>query len=167
MVTTDLAHSVTAHGMGNMPKTSNPPDPEIYCQWPLHNPSNTDLGLVSAMREDFARVLSYIGEYRQRIDLVTTIISIGDNRDGLEYNQKVVRLTWFATFFIALSFLTGLFSMTDDVTTLHETMKWYFAAAIPLACMSLGPALVDMPSFRKWRRTKVVLVTIVEVRRMT
>ena len=133
IVTTDLAHSVAAHAMGNMPKTSSPPDPAMYCQCSLHNPSNTDQGLINAMREDFARVLSYIEEYRQRIDLVTTIISISDNQDDFEYNQKVARLTWLATFFIALSFLTGLFSMTDDITTLHEPMKWYFAAAIPLA----------------------------------
>jgi hypothetical protein len=105
----DLVHSTS--GTVDIAKTSNPPSPIIHCQCPLHNPAN-------AMREDCARVLSYMEEYQQRIDrltsVVTAIISIGDSRTSQADNQNVAWLTWLATFFIPMSFVTGLFSMTEE-----------------------------------------------------
>lgn len=107
--------------------------------------SSTPEGPITALRPDFRLVLSYMEEHQQRIDRLTSVvaavISIRDSRRGLADNRNLARLTWLATFFIPLSFVASLFSMQQDITELTETIKWYFAAALPLAAISLGLAL--------------------------
>ena len=116
------------------------------CQCPMHDSTSTKQGPINALRDDFARVLSYMEDYQDRIDrltsVVTAIISIEDSRRGRDDNRNVSRLTWLATFFIPLSFVASLFSMQADIGTIRETIKWYFAAALPLAVVSLGLALI-------------------------
>ncbi|KAJ9654951.1 hypothetical protein H2201_008907 [Coniosporium apollinis] len=88
-------------------------------------------GPISAYRADFTRALSYMEEYQKRIDrlssLVAAVISIKDSRRGLEENRNLARLTWLATFFIPLSFVTSLFSMQNDIRRLRPTFRLYFA----------------------------------------
>jgi Mg2+ and Co2+ transporter CorA len=116
------------------------------CQCALQQSAPVKAGSISAFRDDFTRALSYMEEYQQRIDrltsVVTAIISIKDSRRSQQDNRNVARLTWLATFFIPLSFVATLFSMQSDVTLLEDTYKWYFAAALPLATLSLGLALL-------------------------
>ena len=117
----------------------------VNCPCPRNNLESVTPGPISAFRDDFARALSYMEEHQQRIDrltsVVTAIISIKDSRRAQQDNRNVARLTWLATFYIPLSFVTGFFSMQSDITLLTETYKWYFAAALPLATLSLGLAL--------------------------
>ena len=122
-----------------------------HCQCATQHSSSAKDGPINAIRGDFNRVLSYMEEYQQRIDrltsVVTAIISIDDSRRSQADNRNVSRLTWLATFFIPLSFVATLFSMQSDITTLNDTYKWYLAAALPLACISLGLAVfLTMPS---------------------
>lgn len=145
----------TSTGTAAMASTANPPGPPPHCQCPLHNPTSTTKGPIGSMREDFALILSYMEEYQQRIDrltsVVTAIISIGDSRTSQADNRNVARLTWLATFFIPMSFVTGLFSMTEDIGTLSSTVKWYFAVALPLSFISLGLAVVlTLPGVLRW-----------------
>jgi Mg2+ and Co2+ transporter CorA len=97
---------------------------------------------ISAFRSDFQSALSYLEEYQQRIDrltsVVTAVISINDSRRALDENHNVARLTYLATIFIPLSFVATIFSMQEDITKIHNTIKWYFAASIPLCAISLG-----------------------------
>jgi Mg2+ and Co2+ transporter CorA len=94
---------------------------------------NTDRS-ISTMRDDYVRVLGLMEEYQQRIDrltsVVTAIISIADSQRSREDNKNVARLTWLATFFIPLGFIASIFSMTDDVSSIGQTIKWYLAAAL-------------------------------------
>ena len=111
---------------------------------------------IDAMKDDFERSLRYMEEYQQRIDrltsVVTAIISIEDSHVSQEDNKNVARLTWLATFFIPLGFVASLFSMTDDVSSIKETAKWYLTAAIPLAVLSLGVARIStLPSVRAFQ----------------
>ncbi|KAL5329238.1 hypothetical protein ACEPPN_002748 [Leptodophora sp. 'Broadleaf-Isolate-01'] len=98
------------------------------------------------IKSDFSRALSYMEEYQQRIDrltsVVTAIISIEDSRRSQDDNRNVARLTWLATFFIPLSYIASLFSMQDDLSTLGRTMKIYFATAVPVAAFAMGLAWV-------------------------
>ena len=145
----DLANSGGVGGGisdSNTSKEAQGNDPPTTCQCPMHDPRNTEHGPINALRDDFARVLSYMEDYQTRIDrltsVVTAIISIDDSRRGRDDNRNVTRLTWLATFFIPLSFVASLFSMTADLGTIRETIKYYFAAALPLAVVSLGLAFV-------------------------
>jgi hypothetical protein len=136
------------------------------CSCALQNSAPVKQGPINAFRDDFARALSYMEEYQLRIDrltsVVTATISIKDSRRSQEDNRNVARLTWLATGFIPLSFVATLFSMQTDITLLQETYKWYFAAALPLAALSLIIAfmLALPPSVRKFAsQIKVRLVT--------
>jgi Mg2+ and Co2+ transporter CorA len=121
---------------------------------------STDVGdnkdhSILTMRDDYVRVLGLMEEYQQRIDrltsVVTAIISIADSQRSREDNKNVARLTWLATFFIPLGFIASIFSMTDDITSIGQTIKWYIAAALPLAILSLGIAsLFTMPNVKKY-----------------
>lgn len=93
---------------------------------PLH-----DSPSVSAMREDFVRMLSYLEEYDQRIhrltSVVTAVIAMQDSQRAREQSMSIAgRFTLLAVLFIPLSFIASLFSMTDDIGELRGTMKWYF-----------------------------------------
>lgn len=99
------------------------------------------VGDENPMREEFALVLSRMQDLQYRVDAMTSVlVAMNESQKTAAGNQSVARLTWLATCFIPLSFVTGLFSMTEDVGTLRQTMKWYFAAALPLALVSLGLA---------------------------
>ncbi|KAJ4359537.1 uncharacterized protein N0V89_000092 [Didymosphaeria variabile] len=90
---------------------------------------------------DFERVLNTLNELQARVDRLTSIvtaeITIEDSRRGLQENHNLARLTWLATTFIPLSFVTGLFSMQNDISDMKVTFGWYFAAAIPLTAIIL------------------------------
>jgi hypothetical protein len=94
---------------------------------------------------DFTRILKALNELQDRVDrltaIVTSEISIEDSRRGLEENHNLARLTWLATTFIPLTFVSGLFSMSEDVTALKTTYGWYFAAAVPFTMFVLAIGL--------------------------
>lgn len=125
------------------------------CHCVTQQPASVQQGPISAYRADFAKVLSFMEDYQQRIDRITSVvtaaITIEDSRRGLNENRNLARLTWLATFFIPLSFVASLLSMTDDISKLRETIKWYFAAALPLAVISLGLGFIlTLPTVQSW-----------------
>ncbi|KAI4706905.1 hypothetical protein J4E89_008239 [Alternaria sp. Ai002NY15] len=93
---------------------------------------------------DFKRVLAAVNELQERVDRLTSIvtseISIEDSRRGLEENHNMARITWLATIFIPLTFISGLYSMNESVAALKTTYGWYFLTAVPftLIVMAIG-----------------------------
>ena len=93
---------------------------------------------------DFRRVLAAVNELQERVDrltgIVTSEISIEDSRRGLEENHNMARITWLATVFIPLTFVSGLYSMNESISELKSTYGWYFLTAIPftLIVMAVG-----------------------------
>lgn len=63
------------------------------------------------------------------------------SRQSLAESRNHVRLTWLATVFIPLTFVTGFFSMNEDLGALSGISKTYFEAAVPIAVGSLLIAL--------------------------
>lgn len=94
---------------------------------------------------DFESVSSQMKELQDRTDRLTSVvmaaISIEDSRRGLQENKNVARLTWLATVFIPLTFISGFFSMQSDISSLKNTFGWYFAAAVPVTALALGLAM--------------------------
>jgi Mg2+ and Co2+ transporter CorA len=144
-----------AHTMGNSdPALSNPSSPDTSQRIITKLSGKSPVG-EGTLEEEFTRALSYMEEYQLKIDrltsVVTAIISIGDSRHSQEDNRNVARLTWLATFFIPLGFVASLFSMTEDVTTLMKTYKWFAVVAVPLACLSIGLGVIlTLPQVQRW-----------------
>ncbi|KAF5632728.1 metal ion transmembrane transporter [Fusarium sp. NRRL 52700] len=95
---------------------------------------------------DIEEVIEQMGELQERTDRLTTMvvaaISIADSHRSLEESSNVARLTWLATIFIPLTFVTGLFSMQEDIATLRVTFGWYFACAIPVTVVTLSVVVI-------------------------
>jgi Mg2+ and Co2+ transporter CorA len=96
---------------------------------------------VEAILPDFKRVRTALNELQSRVDRLTDVvaseISTEDSRRGLQENHNLARLTWLATTFIPLSYVTGFFSMTPDISELKTTYGWYFLTAIPLSVITM------------------------------
>lgn len=107
---------------------------------------------------DFRRVLAAVNELQERVDrltgIVTSEISIEDSRRGLEENHNMARLTWLATIFIPLTFISGLYSMNEDIVELKATYGWYFATAVPFTLIVMAVGWVaGGGSIAPWRQT--------------
>jgi Mg2+ and Co2+ transporter CorA len=105
---------------------------------------------------DFRRVLAAVNVLQERVDrltdIVTSEIGIEDSRRGLQENHNMARLTWLATIFIPLSFISSMYSMNEDITSLSKTYGWYFCTAVPftLLVMFIG-WMVGRESWTPWR----------------
>lgn len=107
------------------------------------------------IKVDFKAIETSIIDLQSRLDrltnVVTAAISIEDSHRGLEENRNLARLTWLATTFIPMSFVTGFFSMQSDISTMKTTYGWYFLTAIPLTLIILALATLTryIPLLRK------------------
>ena len=97
--------------------------------------------LVHDLQKDFEILLSTIETLQVRADrimsVVTAVMSIEESKKAFEQNRSLARLTWLAITFAPLSFITGLFSMNGQLTTLVSTFRVYFAVALPLTALVL------------------------------
>ncbi|KAF3053002.1 hypothetical protein E8E11_010505 [Didymella keratinophila] len=104
------------------------------------------------IRPDFDRVLDNIKELQDRIDrltaIVTSEINIEDTKQSIEDNHNLARLTWLATIFIPLSFVSAFFSMNESVSALRYTYGWFFLTAIPFTGLCL--AIAQLAGGGKW-----------------
>ncbi|KAF2721074.1 hypothetical protein K431DRAFT_247701, partial [Polychaeton citri CBS 116435] len=90
---------------------------------------------------DFQDVLQDMDRIQERIERIvsvaTALVSIEEGRRGMEQNKNVTRLTYLATIFIPLSFVTGFFSMAPNLADLKQTISIYFAVAVPLTALAM------------------------------
>ncbi|KAK7958638.1 hypothetical protein PG988_013486 [Apiospora saccharicola] len=71
------------------------------------------------------------------LDMVYKRVAIRDARNSLALNQSLWRLSWITFLFLPLTFITGVFGMNVDIFAENPSIKWWFAAAIPLMAMVL------------------------------
>ena len=102
-----------------------------------------DRGLAALYR-DFQIVLEDIDRIQARIERIvsvaTALQSIVESRRAIEQNNDVARLTYLATLFIPLTFVSGFLSMVPDVSELKRTFWIFFIIAIPLTVIALVAA---------------------------
>jgi hypothetical protein len=93
---------------------------------------------------DFDRIRKLLEELQDRVDRLTSVvtseISVRDSRQGIEDNHNLARLTWLATIFIPLSFVSAFFSMNESVSALKYTYGWFFLTAVPFTGICLAIA---------------------------
>ncbi|KAH9209565.1 hypothetical protein DL95DRAFT_413755 [Leptodontidium sp. 2 PMI_412] len=99
----------------------------------FHMASEIEPGEYAALVEDYEHIITMIDTYGNRmasmIPVVASLVQIADTRRSLKEAENVTRLTNLALFFIPLTFVTGLFSMNNDISA--QGMKRYFSVAIP------------------------------------
>lgn len=105
---------------------------------------------------DFRRVLAAINVLQERVDrltgIVTSEIGIEDSRRGLKESHSMARLSWLATIFIPLSFISSMYSMNEDITALKTTFGWYFLTSIPFTLLiMLAGWMIGTESWMPWR----------------
>lgn len=93
------------------------------------------------IKPDFDRILNNLKELQDRVDrltaIVTSEINIEDSNQSREDNHNLTRLTWLATTFIPMSFVSAFFSMNESVAELKYTYGWFFLTAIPFTAICL------------------------------
>lgn len=114
-----------------------------------------DRECINAYKQDYTLVLNYLEEYQARIDrlteVVTAVISIQDSRRGYKDNKNLQWLTWLATFFIPLSFVATMLSMTTDpIDQLRESTILWAEVSIPSGLLIMSTVL--LMSIAKCRR---------------
>lgn len=96
---------------------------------------------VRDLQRDFKILLSNLEDLQLRADrimaVVTAVMSIEESKKAFEQNRSLARLTWLAITFAPLSFITSLFSMNSDLSTLGATFRIFFAVALPLTAIVL------------------------------
>lgn len=110
---------------------------------------------IRAYRQDYTLVLTYLEEYQSRIDrlteVVTAVISIQDSRRGYKDNKNLQWLTWLATFFIPLSFVATMLSMTTGpLDQLHDAAVMWAQVSIPSGLLIMS--CVMLMSIARCRR---------------
>jgi Mg2+ and Co2+ transporter CorA len=90
---------------------------------------------------DFEHVLRNLEGLETRVDRLidrcTGEMQLAAARQSLAESHNLARLTWLATIFVPPTFVTGLFSMNENIGSLVETFRTYFAAAVPVAIIAL------------------------------
>lgn len=114
-----------------------------------------DRECINAYKQDYTLVLNYLEEYQARIDrlteVVTAVISIQDSRRGYKDNKNLQWLTWLATFFIPLSFVATMLSMTTGpLDQLHDAAIMWAEVSIPSGLLIMS--FVLLMSIAKCRR---------------
>lgn len=96
---------------------------------------------LDEVKPDFERVLKSLEELQDRVNnltgVVTSEINLNDSHQAIEDNHNLTRLTWLATIFIPLSFVSAFFSMNESVADLKYTYGWFFVTAIPFTALCL------------------------------
>jgi hypothetical protein len=104
---------------------------------------------------DFKRVLQHLQELETRVDRLvdrcTGEMQLAAARESLAESHNLARLTWLATIFVPLTFVTGLFSMNADIGSLKDSFKIYFSAAVPVAIVALVTARWSAQILRRLR----------------
>ena len=114
------------------------------------SPADIDHSLQSLL-PDFQSILDDLDTIQthiaQLVSVATAFQSQDESRRAMDQNNNVARLTYLATLFIPLSFVSGFLSMVPDVSELRQTFWVFFVIAIPLTAVALVAA--DFLGLRK------------------
>lgn len=124
----------------------------LYPQRSQSQPYNNDKDWsLQSLLPDFQLILDNIDSVQthitQLVSVATAFQTLDEGRRALDQNNNVARLTYLATLFIPLSFVSGFLSMVPDVTQLRQTFWIFFVIAIPLTLAALVAA--DFMDLRK------------------
>ena len=98
-----------------------------------------DMELSAILIEDYKQIALGIKIYSRRLEalvsIATSLIQAIDCRRSLTETFYISRLTYLALSFIPLTFVSGLFSMNDNIAPGGKLFGLYFAISIPLCIL--------------------------------
>lgn len=116
--------------------------------------------LLGDLRRDHEIIVSGIEKLHIRADrimaVVTATMSIEESKKAFEQNRSLARLTWLAVTFIPLSFISSMFSMQSDLSSLKQSFRIFFAVGIPVTALVLLVTKYSGALSRaaSWKRSK-------------
>lgn len=100
--------------------------------------NNEDRNFGALIRQDYEQIGLNLGAYSRRLEVMvsvaTSLVQTIDSRRSLSETMNISRLTYLALSFIPLTFVSGLFSMKENVAPGGKLFWLYFSISIPL-CM--------------------------------
>lgn len=120
-----------------------------------------DRECINAYKQDYSLVLTQMEECQSRIDrlteVLTAVISMEDSRRGYKDNKNLQWLTWLATFFIPLSFVATMLSMTTGpLSELREATIMWAEVSIPSGVLIMSFVVaMSIAKCRRWVRRTV------------
>ncbi|KAH4122512.1 hypothetical protein HBH47_081270 [Parastagonospora nodorum] len=97
--------------------------------------------LLDQIGPDLKRIKCNIEELQNRstrlTDRCVAEMQLQAARESLAESHNLARLSWLATIFVPLTFLSGLFSMSEDIGSLRLSCKYYFSIGLPLVTVAL------------------------------
>lgn len=113
---------------------------------------------INEYKQDYSLVLTQMEECQSRIDrlteVLTAVINMEDSRRGYKDNKNLQWLTWLATFFIPLSFVATMLSMTTGpLSELREATIMWAEVSIPSGLIIMCfVASMSIARSRRWVR---------------
>ena len=114
------------------------------------------------LQRDYEIIVSDIEKLHVRADrimaVVTATMSIEESKKAFEQNRSLARLTWLAVTFIPLSFITSMFSMQSDLSSLKQSFWIFFSVGIPVTALVLLVTRYSDALSRavSWKRSKAL-----------
>jgi Mg2+ and Co2+ transporter CorA len=97
--------------------------------------------LLDQMGPDLKRIQHNMEELQARFTRLTdrcvAEMQLQAARESLAESHNLARLSLLATIFVPLTFLSGLFSMSQDIGSLQVSFKYYFSIGILLITVAL------------------------------
>ncbi|KAM3067046.1 hypothetical protein ACMFMG_011825 [Clarireedia jacksonii] len=90
-----------------------------------------DIDYISLQLKDYSHSIE------QMVPVATSMIQLLDARQSVLQAANITRLTYIALVFVPLSWVTGLFSMSESYSPGQEQFWIYFATALPLLLVVL------------------------------
>ncbi|KAK4195480.1 hypothetical protein QBC40DRAFT_316010 [Triangularia verruculosa] len=140
---------------------------EFIEYWLPHEPS--DKQPWNLVLKDIQHLLSQLQQYNRAlkhvVPMATSMVQLLESRRSMQEAANVGRLTLIATVFVPLSWVAGLFGMSEEYTPGHERFWVYWAAALPLLVLVLllpalqrgllAERLKEAMAVGSWRRVDV------------
>ena len=119
-----------------------------------------DMESSALLTEDYEHIALNIDTYSHRLEglicISTSLIQAIDSRRSLTETISISRLSYLALSFIPLTFVSGIFSMNDNIAPGGKCFWLYFAVSIPLCiivALIVHPPTTTLANFvaRIWR----------------
>ena len=96
----------------------------------------------NSVKDDYKFMIEAVRVDHRRLDSVATLIAsllqIFESRRSVLESASLTRLTYLALFFLPLTFVSGLFSMSGDIAPGFPRFWIYFTVAIPVTIATFG-----------------------------
>jgi hypothetical protein len=116
-----------------------------------------DLRYLEEQIEQRARYLEALGP------IMTSLVQLIDSHKSIAQAEDIRRLTYIAIAFIPLTYITGIFSMSEPYGPGRKYFWVYWVAAVPTAAIIMGLLMLDgrVPALasycsRLWKKSKEV-----------